>query len=108
MVRASEPVRWGVRPASTNSLVAVATVDPSASSSRTLAEKFNQVSAPQILIQLLLLGSNCGSIILYFSTSVAVSGQFNGGSFSITGSGGGLVQLIVLLPESVMRSLVMS
>lgn len=45
MVKASEPVRWGVRPASTNNLVAVATVDPSASSSRTLAEKSNTKSA---------------------------------------------------------------
>ena len=37
MVRGSDPVRWGVRPASTNSWVAVATAEPSASSSRTLA-----------------------------------------------------------------------
>lgn len=39
MVRASEPVRWGVRPASTNSLVAMVIEEPSASSNRTLAEK---------------------------------------------------------------------
>lgn len=39
MVRASEPVKWGVRPASTNNFAARATEDPSASSNRTLAEK---------------------------------------------------------------------
>lgn len=69
MVRASLPVRWGVRPASTNNLVAVATDDPSASSSRTLAENEspNQRSASTVTTYK---GTGNDSVLDYLYTSI--------------------------------------
>lgn len=72
MVRASLPVRWGIRPASTNNLVAVATDDPSASSSRTLAENEspNQRSASTVTTIHYCKGTGNDFVLIYLYTSI--------------------------------------
>lgn len=57
MVRASDPVRWGVRPASTNILVAVETDELSASSRRVLAARDKEVLILSLVQLIILLGN---------------------------------------------------
>lgn len=57
MVRASDPDRWGVRPASTNILLAVETDELSVSSRRVLAARDKEVLILSLVQLIILLGN---------------------------------------------------